>query len=194
MPFARWSVRLLAAGTLILLAAFAASADEPAAKEADAPDKAEANENAQAEAKEQRVTVDAARERARLLHQVYSVTLEVLHERYFHGARAMVPARAMEDIFEELERTDHVKARWISVNTEPMSLNHKPKSDFEKAAADALTEGQPHFERVADGLYQRATPIPLASGCVNCHTGFFKGTPKSPRYAGLVISIPVETP
>jgi len=169
----------------MLCTALAASATEQDQKK-DQPDKTEA----QAEP----VTVEKARERARLLHQVYATTLDVMHERYFHGARAMVPARAMEDIFEELERTDHIKARWISVNTEPMSLNHKPKSDFEKEAADALADGQPHFERIAGGVYQRATPIPLASGCVNCHTGFFKGTPKSPRFAGLVISIPVQTP
>src|SRR5690349_1357010 len=70
-----------------------------------------------------RVTVEIARDRARLLHDVYSSTLHVMHERYFHDERAIVPARALEDVFADLARQSKVKARWISVNTKPMSVS-----------------------------------------------------------------------
>lgn len=137
-------------------------------------------------------TAAIARDRAKLLHEVYSTSLEVMHERYFHDERAIVPARALEDVFSTLEKQTKVKARWISVNTRPMSINHEPKTDFERKAAEELAAGKTEYEQVKDGLFQRATPIALSGGCVSCHTGFFASPPKSPRFAGLVISIPVD--
>lgn len=137
------------------------------------------------------VTVAVARDRAKLMHNVYATTLEVMHDRYFHDDRAIVPARALEDVFAEIDRQSKIKARWISVNTKPMSVHHEPKSDFEKKAATELAAGKSDFEQIEKGVYQRAAAIPLSGGCVSCHTGFFASPPKSPRFAGLVISIPV---
>ena len=138
------------------------------------------------------VSVETARDRAVLLQNVYVATLHVMHERYFHDERAIVPARALEDVFKELDRQSKVNARWISVNTKPMSISHEPKSAFEKQAAKEIADGKETVELVENGLYQSAVAIPLSSGCVSCHTGFFGGQPKSPRYAALVISMPVS--
>lgn len=143
-------------------------------------------------ADESRVSVEVARDRAKVMHDVYSATLEVMHDRYFHDERAIVPARALEDVFAELDKQSHVKARWISVNTKPMSIQHEPKSDFEKKAAEAIAAGKSELELVENGYYQRAGAIPLSAGCVSCHTGFFSGAPKSPRFAALVIRIPID--
>ena len=137
------------------------------------------------------VTVELARDRATLLQNTYVATLHVMHERYFHDERAIVPARALEDVFAELDRQSKVKARWISVNTKPMSVGHEPKSAFEKQAASEIAEGKDVVEVVENGQYQRAVAIPLSSGCVSCHTGFFGGQPKSPRYAALVVTMPI---
>jgi hypothetical protein len=136
--------------------------------------------------------VARARERAALLQKVYIATLEVMHERYFHGETAMVPARALEDVFKEMSRQEKIQARWISVNTKAMSVNHEPKSDFEKLAAKEIAAGKESMEQVDDGLYQRAAAVPLADGCVACHTGFFAAPPKTPRFAGLVLRIPLS--
>ena len=38
--------------------------------------------------------LEAARERARLLHDVYATTLEVMHRYYFQKEKAVLPARA----------------------------------------------------------------------------------------------------
>jgi hypothetical protein len=43
---------------------------------------------------------------------------------------------------------------------------------------------------VEEGYYRRAGAIELESSCVQCHMGFFKELPKTPRYVGLVISVP----
>jgi hypothetical protein len=139
-----------------------------------------------------KVSVAVARDRARLLHDVYTSTLDVMHERYFHGQRATVPARALEDVFADIARKSNVEARWIAVNTKAMSLNHEPKNEFEKRAAAELSKGKEEFELIEGGNYRRAAPIELHAECVSCHTAFFTQPPKTPRYAGLIISMPLK--
>src|SRR5262245_65028159 len=90
----------------------------------------------------------AAREKAETMHSLYAATLVVMHDRYFHGERATVPARALEDVFAEIARQSKVEARWISVNTRPMSINHEPKTPFEKQAAKELATGKESLELV----------------------------------------------
>ena len=136
--------------------------------------------------------VSVARERAKLLHDVYSTTLKVMHHRYFRQDGPVLPARAMEDVFEDMADLSGDKANWIAVNTKAMSINHEPSTDFEKKAAEELSGGKEDFELVGDGVYQRAAVIPLRSSCISCHTKMFSEPPKSPRYAALVISIPLK--
>lgn len=142
-------------------------------------------------AAESRVTTEVARDRAKVMHDVYAATLEMMHDRYFHGDRAAVPARAMQDVFAEMKRQSKVEARWISVNTKAMSIDHEPKSDFEKRAAREIAAGRSEVEVVEDGYLRRAAPIPLTGGCISCHEGFFKEPSKAAKFAGLVISVPV---
>ncbi len=137
------------------------------------------------------VSVEVARDRAELMHRIYAASLEMMHDHYFHGDRAMVPARAMEDVFEELDRQTNVQSRWIAVNTKAMSLDHEPETEFEKQAAREIAAGKEALEQVDQGFYRRAAVIPLSQGCVGCHTGSFGKPTEKPRFAGLVISVPV---
>lgn len=137
-----------------------------------------------------RFTLDEARDRAELLHDVYLSVLDVMHERYFHGDRAVVPARAMEDVFRRMERSKHYQSRWIAASLAPMSINHEPKSEFEKHAAGRLARGDDAVETIEDGFYRRAGSVVLTGGCVNCHARTFSST--KDQYAGLIISIPVQ--
>jgi hypothetical protein len=140
-----------------------------------------------------RVSVATARDRATVLHGVYSATLDVMHDRYFHGERATVPARALEDVFAEISREAKIDARWISVNTRPMSIGHEPKTEFEKQAAKEIAAGKDAFEKTEAGVYRRAAPIRLHDSCVNCHVGLMADATKTRRFAGLIISMPVES-
>ena len=137
------------------------------------------------------VSVEVARDRAQLAHQIYSVTLDVIHEHYFHPSKAVLPARAMEDVFEEVARQTKVEGRWIAVNTKAMSVHHEPRTEFEKLAAKELAGGKDAVEVVEGGFYRRATPIPFTPGCISCHAGLFAPQTKTPRFAGLVVSIPI---
>lgn len=138
------------------------------------------------------VPTATARDRAKLMHNIYAATLEVMHHRYFHEDRATVPARALEDVFSEIDEQSNIKARWISVNTKAMSIDHQPRDAFERKAAAEISAGKPEFEQIENGVYRRAAAIPLAAGCVGCHSGHFAPPPKSPRFAGLIISIPIS--
>lgn len=140
-----------------------------------------------------RVSVAVARDRAKTMHEVYAATLETMHHHYFRGDRAAVPAKAMEDVFAELRRQAKVEARWISASLQPMSINHEPKTEFEKQAAKEIAAGKPEVELIEGGYYRRAGTIPLSGGCVACHGGLFKGAEGKQHFAGLVISIPVTS-
>jgi hypothetical protein len=141
---------------------------------------------------EKRVTVAEARERAKLLHEVYQSTLDAVHHHYFRSDRPVLPARALEDVFADVDKRTGVKARWFAVNTQAMSVHHEPDTAFEKKAAAELTAGKSESEQVEKGVYSRAAAIPLGAGCVGCHTRMSGAPVKSPRFAGLVISIPVN--
>lgn len=138
-----------------------------------------------------RVSLAAARERAELMHLLYSSTLETLHHRYFHGDRATVPARAMMDVFRDVERQTHTQAHWISASLRPMSIDHKPDTDFERKAATKISKGESVHETIEDGYYRRAGSISLDHGCVGCHAGL-ASTSTTRKFAGLIISIPVN--
>ncbi len=151
--------------------------------------KSESAENADAG---KRVSVAVARERAKLTHNIYTAALDAMHHRYFRGDRtATIPARAMEDVFSEIAREENIKAKWISVNTRAMSIDHRPEGDFEKQAAREIADGETEYELVENGVYRRAEGISLMNrGCLGCHLGFGTSS-KTDRFAGLVITIPV---
>lgn len=138
------------------------------------------------------ITVNEARERARLMHNIYSVSLDVLHHHYFRHDKPTLPARAMEDIFAEIDERMNIKSRWIAVNTPPMSVGHEASTPFEKKAVAEISGGKTEHESVEKGYYQFAGAIHLKAGCVGCHTKLFSTPAKTPRFAGLVIRIPVK--
>lgn len=175
---------------LILCLALGLSADSPLAATGGTQERAQAAAPPADGAMP--ITVAEARERAKLAHAIYSATLDAMHHHFFRREQPVLPARAMEDVFAETERQSNVRAAWISVNTKAMSIHHEPKSEFEKQAARELAAGKGEYERVENGVYQRAGAIPLGASCVNCHTGFFSKTPQTKRVAGLVIRIPVR--
>lgn len=140
---------------------------------------------------EKRVPLTTAQDRAELMHEQYAETLEVIHQRYFRRDGAVLPARALEDVFARIDQRFGVKASWIAVNTPAMSIQHEPKTAFERAAAEEIAKGKTSYSRVEDGYYLRAGAIPLGPGCVSCHLGLSAAGNKIPRFAAIVIAIPV---
>jgi hypothetical protein len=190
MNFTKWFARgaFAVAICLAIATALRAAEEEPSPPAR----QGEASNASKEEAEPPRLTLAEARQRAKLMHRIYAATLESMHRHYFHGDRSIVPARAMEDIFSELHDQERIEARWISVNTKAMSIDHEPETAFEKQAASQIADGKQEVESVEKEFYQRAGAIPLAGGCVGCHMGTFGPPPKSPRFAGLVIRVPIR--
>lgn len=180
-PLSAWVAIVSLSGLALALA------DEPAP-----PAAADVPRSETAPAEEiPRVSLDQARERALLMHEIYTATLDAMHTRYFHGDKAVVPARAMEDVFREMEQRTHTQAKWISASFKAMSLNHDPQTEFERLAAKQLSKGEAAVETIESGYYRRAGSIPLNGGCISCHSGLFASTSPARKFAGLVISVPV---
>lgn len=137
------------------------------------------------------LTVAAARERSRTMHRIYLSTLDTMHDHYFHANRAVLPARAMEDIFGTVDRQSGVRTRWIAVNANAMSVDHEPIDEFERQAARKIASGEAAVEQTEPDMYRFAGAIPLQDSCVQCHMGTMTVPPKKRRFAGLVISIPL---
>lgn len=135
--------------------------------------------------------IKQVRERAKVLHEVLHSTLKVIHRRYFHEDRAVIPARAMEDIFDEMKHDGHFEARWIAVNLRAMGIDHEPANDFEKKAAEALKDGKAEYELIENDTYRRVAPIPLQNGCIGCHEGGLRSSGTKGKLAALIISIPL---
>ena len=136
-------------------------------------------------------SIDAARQHAIVAQDIYSATLGMLHRRYFHNDKALLPARAMQDVFDEIENGSKVKAQWISASLKPMSIDHAPKTEFERQAAKEIAAGSPHLEIVEEGYYRRAIAIPLTGGCLGCHEGMFQNS-GGKKFAGLIVSVPIQ--
>jgi hypothetical protein len=183
---ARISLGVLAGATGLLCFAWTLHADPPPVPAEEAKGKSAAKVD------DHRVSVAEARDRAKLMHDIYSATLDSMHHHFFRRDRAVLPARALDDVFAEIDKKTKIKTRWIAVNTPAMSLNHEPESAFEKKAAAELAGGKAEFESTEKGYYLRAGRIPLGVGCAGCHTKFGATDNKKPLFAGLVISIPVK--
>ena len=141
----------------------------------------------------ERLTVAEARRQAKLLHEVYVTTLHTVHRTYFdEDSRDTIPARALENVFHDIDRETGGKTRWIAVNTPAMNIDHKPEPGFEKDAARQLAKGEREFEKIEDGVYRRAGAISLFAGCTKCHLSGIRPQQNVRSVAGLVISIPVK--
>lgn len=136
-------------------------------------------------------TLNEARGRARLLHEVLRGSLQVMHRDFFDEENPpAIPSASLEDVFAELQRSHQVRVKWLTVETDVLNVDHKPQDAFETAAARALREGKTVYESSENGEYRFAGRIHLASQCLKCHVK--SRTSTEPRSAGVVISMPLQ--
>lgn len=114
-----------------------------------------------------------------------------MHRDYFREDQKLkLPAKSLEEVFDEMARNQNVTLAWIAVNTKAMSLKHKPRTDFELAAAKALASGKQEFVSEINGTLHFAGMIRLSAHCLKCHAP--GRTSNDDRAAGLIISIPLK--
>ncbi|MBL8854711.1 MAG: DUF3365 domain-containing protein [Planctomycetaceae bacterium] len=136
-------------------------------------------------------TKDEARQRARILHEVFHGTLQVIHRDYFREDNGLkIPSRSLEDVFAQLAENHGVQARWIAVDLKAMSIHNEPTTEFELDAVKAIKAGNAEYEAVVDGRFHFAGRIRLSSQCLSCHAS--RRTSNDDRSAGLIISMPLK--
>lgn len=136
-------------------------------------------------------TLNEARRQAEALHTVIHSTLHLVHHEYYREDEGLpLPAAALKEVFAELEKEQRIRLRWLAVEGQAMNVDHKARGEFEEAAFQALKSGQPHYERVEQGVYRRAAAITLTNQCLKCHVPDRKSTRN--RTAGLILSVPVR--
>ncbi len=136
-------------------------------------------------------TAKEARIRARILHESFAGALQVMHRDYFReGQRLKLPSQSLEDVFKEMAKTHGVKLRWLAVNANAMSVNHKAQNSFEEQVVKELSSGKEEFEMVSEKSFQYAGSIRLSASCVKCHV---RGrTSNAEKKAALVIKMPLR--
>ena len=171
-----------------------ASGSQPQANETPSPAPQQPAQAPQEPAKSQpsprRPTIEEARDRAVLLHDLANETLRAIHDAYYREDEGLpIPAVLLRDVFGELATRRQVEFRWLAVDADAMNVDHKAKTDFEKKAVQALAAGEALHEETADGVYRHVGVVPLTSECLKCHLPNRRST--RTRHAALMIAIPV---
>ena len=96
-----------------------------------------------------KLPLEVARDRARLMHDMSIAALESMHRTYFQREKSIIPSFVMEDVFGQMKRQWKVEAHWIAVNMKAMSVDHEPKTEFEKEAARVLATGEVAIEEIS---------------------------------------------
>lgn len=136
-------------------------------------------------------TVGEARGRAQLLHEMIHGSLQVMHRDFFREDEGLeIPSRSLDDVFLRLADKFQVKVRWLAVNAEPMSVDHKPQDDFENDAVKALASGKLEFDAVEGESFRFAGVIRLPSQCLKCHVP--RRTSNKERAAAVAITLPLN--
>ncbi len=137
------------------------------------------------------VTLNEARGQARLLHETIHTTLQIVHRQYYREDEGLaLPASTLETVFDELEASRNIKLHWLAVDAQPMSVDHKPRNDFEKNAVAALKAGQESFELAEGAVFRHVGVITLSNQCLKCHLPARRST--KARKAALVITLPLK--
>ena len=136
-------------------------------------------------------TLEEARGRARLLHETVHATLQIVHLQYYREDEGLIiPARTMKAVFDEVARARKVQMHWLVVNAKAMNVDHNPRDEFERNAAQSLASGKREVDLLEHGVYRYAGAITLSSECLKCHLP--NRTSTKDRAAGLVITMPVR--
>jgi hypothetical protein len=134
--------------------------------------------------------VAEARLRSRLLHETIHGALQVMHRDFFRAEQTRhIPSASLEDVFDELESTWGVRIKWLAVNANIMSVDHRPKTEFDRLAVRAIGEGREMVDASDGGVYRYAGKVVLGNTCLKCHVP--DRTSLEDRMAALVITMPL---
>lgn len=170
-------IRFLPGSFVIVLCTFAAFASD-------------GHSDPAADSVKQATTIDEARARAKMLHEMVRGTLQIMHRDFFDEDNShAIPSASLEDVFHEMGDSYDVRMKWLIVNTDVVNVDHAAETPFEKDAVKVLAAGKPFAEATTSDRYHFAGAIHLRSQCLKCHVK--RRTSNEDRTAGLVITMPL---
>lgn len=138
-------------------------------------------------------SIEAARIRAQLLHETIHGSLQVIHRDFFEEERSRkLPSQSLQDVFGELQRKHGIVVRWITVDADEMTSDHRPAGNAELEAVEKLKAGETSHEVVTAEALHFVGRIPLSSQCLKCHVKLRNSNRE--RSSGLSIRIPLSAP
>jgi hypothetical protein len=129
--------------------------------------------------------LERTRKQVRILDDVYKTAIVLITENYVDEASDLAAGAAFQKLFEAMRQKGHHDVRLLDATGDPYDKDNSPRDDFEKAAIQALKQGQPYFEQIVENNGQRllkaATPIPVVlKKCTLCHAAYEKAKPGEP--------------
>lgn len=133
----------------------------------------------------------SAKNEATTLHEMVHSSLHLMHHRFYKEDEGLpLPAVVLKEAFAEVEKERQVQLRWLAIEGDAMNVDHKPRTEFERNAAQAIRDRKGFYEQVEEGVYRRAAAIEMTNHCLKCHVPDRKSL--ETRLAGLVITVPLK--
>jgi hypothetical protein len=124
----------------------------------------------QAEVRKDDPALERTRAHAKMLDDVFKITVVDITNRY-DGPPAAKVAKA---VFAAADQKGYFSARLVDLTGSPLNEDNVPKSDFEKRAAEVLHRGKAYYEEVVGTGQDRrllvASAVPaVVRKCARCH-------------------------
>lgn len=143
--------------------------------------------------------VDAAalertRERVKMVDDLYKGFVVHITGTYVDSQDRAPAAKVAKKVFKHMEDKGWGKTRLVDATGEPADRTNLPRTDFEKAAVEAMKKGKNYFEEVGTGtdgkpVLRAATIVPVVmKQCSGCHLGKKEGE----LLGALVYELPIK--
>lgn len=115
-------------------------------------------------------TLAAARERVRMMDDIYVTAVLVTHKMYVRDPGTPAAVTWAKQVFHGLQGKGWPEARILSGVDRPLNPENDPSDPFERDAVAAFRAGKPSFERVEGGVLRYATALHVVdASCITCH-------------------------
>lgn len=136
--------------------------------------------------------VARAREQVRMLDTLYKNAVVSITKNYVNQQADVPAATVAKDVFVAMKNGKFHNARLIDVTGKPKNKENVAKSDFEKAAVEAIRSGKEYIDEIAfvDGqpVLRAATVVPaVMEQCIICH-----GKREKNLLGTLVYELPIK--
>ncbi len=118
--------------------------------------------------------LDHAREKVRLLDDVYKTYIVLITEEYVDDPAVLSAAALSKRVFESMNKKGWYRTRLLDATGSPFNPDNNPRDEFEREAIKAMHSGNDYFEKIEkiggkDYLRAATSVHAVMKGCIACH-------------------------